>query len=292
MKLVLAAHTLEQASFVDFIEFALNKYPQASVLSLGDMLHTFPVLGSDIQESLAYQLYGNKLHESLVEWNATKFKWVKASPLSQLYQNMSLPMGALHDETLHLAQRRYEQYFSHLESILDHNPLYFSNGAMDFPMLSTPITRLSNSINCIDSVVISHEGTTISALGGIPSSCSPFKNMTDILPNELTEAEYKRRLQQLWGVDVLVTHIQPEQSHVLMDFIKKSPLQCLICPMSMTDIEKALPTQIDKIKETTVVQVSPFTIRNPTSIAIDIVQGKCQTELLDIFNWKTDKEVA
>ena len=107
---------------------------------------------------------------------------------------------------------------------------------MDYPLISERFLRHYPNIHQLDGIAIDCDGVQLAGLGGVPNTVHPFRNVVEISPYEMTESEYERRLNRLWGVDVLLTHISPQEYPPLLHFVQNSPLKMLICRARSTSV--------------------------------------------------------
>ena len=288
MRLILAANILENDSFANFIEAAHQKYPDASFFIAGDILNTFPEDRQYLPDSIVCELYGKLVIEQMDKVVQSRFRKLKASPFDAPLRECFLPTGECYEKAHLLAQRRYERFFSRIDSLLEEHELYFVSGDMDYPNWAECITRMSSKIHALDSKVITKEGLRIAGLGGVPDTVPAIHDVIDLVPNAMANAEFKRRLNSLWGVDVLMTHIAPEENSDLMTFVKKSPLKVLICRSQFNFSDKHNidgPSQITQIKDKYVVRVGPFKTSNYQALMIQFAKGNLEPALADKFEW-------
>ena len=288
MKFILAANILENNKFINFLEDALIAYPDAGVIATGDFLNTFPETREHLQDSIFYELYGRLVLEEMDKLNQAKFRMLRQSPFAKSLQEMFLPMGEYYQKVQQMAARRYEKMFSHIEAILGQNNMYFVPGDMDYPTLAECVTRRSSCFHSLDFKLITLDGTQIAGIGGTPENVKPIPGVVDLTPNEMATAEFKRRLKRLWGVDVLVTHIAPEESGELRDFIKKSPVKLVICkaPFQRKNQENFRgKLEISTIKNTQIIKIRPFETVKHRAMVIDISKGNFDLQAVDIFEW-------
>ena len=226
MKFILSSNVLESTGYINFLEEALVNYPEASFIVTGDLLNTFPETREQLQDSMFYELYGRLILDEMDKLNTSMFRINRTSPFSKPLHEMFSPLGEYYQKTQTMAVRRYERMFSHMEAILGQNKMYYIAGDMDYSGLMECVTRGSSCFRSIDCKVITIDGTTIAGVGGTPENIKSVPGIIDLAPNEMAPAELNRKLKTIWGVDVLVTHVCPDESSELRDFIKKSKRSC------------------------------------------------------------------
>ena len=288
MKFILVSNILENSGFINFLEDALVAYPDARFIVTGDFLNIFPETREQLQDSMFYELYGKSILDGMHKLNKFTFGFLKQSPFTTALQEMFFPMGEYHQKAQAMAMRRYEKMFSHFEAMLEQNSMYFVPGDMDYPLLTECVTRRSSCFHSLDSRVITLDGTKFAGIGGTPNNLKPVRGMIDLTPNEMVPDEFTRRLNNLSGVDVLVTHVAPEESRELRDFIKKSQLKLVICrapfvKRGQENFRGKLETYT--IKNTCVIKVSPFDTANHQVMIIDITDGNFEFQAMNIFEW-------
>ncbi|WP_299407704.1 hypothetical protein [Acaryochloris sp. IP29b_bin.148] len=232
MKLILLSNILEHPGFPLFIRDIATQYPGITFLVAGDLLNIFPEPGEDLAGSIYAEIYGlDHLQAGMNELITTRFKQITQSRFIQPLQQMFLPRGTHFKTAQMLAHRRYNQFFTKIAPDLHQNQcrLMFIPGNMDYPYLAQAATVPHREITQLDIDYLQEEGWKIGGLGGIPNTAHPFRGVVEISPYEMTEAEYQRRLHSLWGVDVLITHLSPEEYPPLAQFVQNSPLKVLIC---------------------------------------------------------------
>lgn len=288
MKFILASNILEHHAFSNFISDTLINYPRAEFLVAGDLLNIFPEPGEYLEGSIFYELYGELINELdyLVKNN---FKGVEKSPLIKPLQDIILPVGKHFFDAQIIAIHRYKKFFNKIERSLRNNQLYFIPGNMDYPILSKYLTIDSPYIHQIDNEILEKDGVIIGGIGGVPNTNHPFRGIVEISPYEMTEAEYERRLKNLWGVDVLITHVSPEECLILNEFLANSPLKLLICRAPFNFRRQSDfrgPLELYGIGDKYVIKVRPFEYPQNQAYVIDLVAGKLTPPAVEVFSWR------
>ncbi|MBD2004138.1 MULTISPECIES: hypothetical protein [Cyanophyceae] len=288
MKFVLASNILEHPAFPNFISAAIAAYPDINFLVAGDLLNIFPEPGENLEGSIFYQLYGNLIFEGMDNLVNSHFRDTHNSLFIEPLKNMFSLTGNRFYEAKHIAWQRYKTLFANLETSLENSDLYFIPGNMDYPSLSGNLTINSPRLHQIDNDFFEKDGIRIGGIGGVPNTVHPFKGVVEISPYEMAESEYEKRLNQLWGVDILITHVSPEEFPVLRNFLMGSPLKLLICraPFNFrhkSDFRGKLEFQA--IGDKYVIKVRPFDYPENKAYVIDIVPGITPL-LVEVFSWR------
>ena len=280
MKFILAANILENNEFGNFMESALVEYPDAGFIVLGDLLNNFPEASENLPDSMFCELYGQLALEETGKLFQNKFKKFKESTVAMSLKGMFLPLGSFYQKAQLMAHRRYERLFSQMEAILGHNNLYFVPGDMDYPGIAECVVHMSSSISSLDFRVVTVDDVKIAGLGGVPENARPFGKVIELTPNEMAAGEFKRRLQRLWGVDVLVTHIAPMESAEFMEFVKKSPVKLVICTAPAND-----EFDVTNIKGKHLIKVQTFNPNANQGIVIELAKGTFDPKSVNIFEY-------
>lgn len=288
MKFILASNVLEHQAFSSFISDAITAYPGVNFLVAGDLLNIFPEPGEDFKGSIFYEIYGELICEldCLVRNN---FREVEKSILLKPIQDMFLPLGNHFTKTKNIAFIRYKNLFTSLAKSLKNSQLYFIPGNMDYPILSKCLTMNSRCIHQIDNEVLEKDGIFIGGIGGVPNTNHPFRGVIEISPYEMTEAEYERRLKNLWGVDVLLTHVSPQEFSILKEFLVNSPLKLLICraPFNFRRHNNYRGSlELHAIGNKYVINISPFDYPENQTYVVDLVPGKLTPPTVEVFRWR------
>ncbi len=265
MQIVLLSNILEHASFPDFLRDVSALHPKAIFLVTGDLLNVFPEPGENLRGSIFYELYGEMIVSGMDDLIRTGFHNVPASIFIEPLSQMFMPTGKNFKKACLIAAERYRHFFVQVEKVLanctGNMRFLFVPGNMDYPFLSWQETYSNPLFTQLDNAVLEINGVKIGGLGGIPNNAHPFREVAEISPYEMHEFEYARRLNLLCGVDILLTHLSPDECPMLRDFLKTSPLQLLICraPFNFKrthDFRGELKMQTEQAKS--VIFVRPF----------------------------------
>jgi hypothetical protein len=229
MQVLLASNILEHPGFFEFVAQTGEKHPQTPLLVTGDLLNIFPEPGEDLAGSIFYELYGDMMIREMDRLVETRFQQIEQSAFIAPLREMFLPTGKTAGLAQQKARQRYEAFFRALSRALGERHCHFIPGNMDYPLIAAGLLGAHPHIHQLDCGVVDFDGITVAGLGGIPNTAHPFRQVVEISPYEMTQAEYERRLHALRGVDVLMTHISPEEYPPLLDFLTQSPLKLLIC---------------------------------------------------------------
>jgi hypothetical protein len=276
MKLILASNILEHRGFVDFVTDTSARHPDALFAVTGDLLNVFPEPGEDIRGSISFEIYNEIIEEGLHELIRTQMRKAGESVLLPVLRDMFYPSGIGFYKAKQIARTRYRDFFRKLEKALPFRPLpsfFYIPGNMDYPLEAAAELAQSQSIRQIDCEFLDLAGTKIGALGGIPNSAHPFSGIVEISPYEMHEKEYARRLNMLWGVDVLLTHLSPGESLAIDDFILHSPIKVLICraPFNFKrDHDFRGPLEVRTCHGKTVINVRPFDYPSNSYFVLDL----------------------
>lgn len=288
MKFVLISNILEHQAFADFTRAAIAAYPGAEFLVAGDLLNIFPEPGEDLQGSIFYELYGDTIVTEMDKLVQTRFKHPELSGFVKPLKEMFSPSGDRFQAARDIAWKRYQKLFATLEKSVEGSKFHFIPGNMDYPQIGGNLTKNSYRLHQIDREVFERDGVRIGGLGGIPKTVHPFRGIVEISPYEMSEAEYASRLNNLWGVDVLITHVSPEESPIISDFLNDSPLKLLICraPFNFrkrSDFRGQM--EIESIDDKCVIKVRPFDYPNNHAFVIDLVAGEISPPSVEVFSW-------
>lgn len=288
MKFILVSNILENNDFINFLEDALAEHPDARFIVTGDLLNIFPETKEHLTKSMFYELYGRWVTDELEKLKKKTFRFFKNSPFTKALQEMFLPMGEYYQKAQAMALRRYEMFFSNIEAILGQNTMYFVPGDMDYPILAECISRRSNCFQSLDVKVVRLDGTIIGGVGGCPENLHPIHGIIDSTPNTMAVAEFKRKLNLMTDVDVLVTHISPEECQELKEFIRSSKVKLLICKSPYYCKSKEnFPGKLEQTKlyNTLIIKVKPFTKVDHQAMIIETTNGKFDPGSVRTLNW-------
>ena len=291
MKLILASNVLEHPAFADFARAALDRYPDAGFLVSGDLLNVFPEPGENLEGSIFHELYGGNLitseMERLVE---TRFKDASSSPFLGPLRDMFLPTGPRFADATAMARARYDILWSKLRPVTRSHAFHCIPGNMDYPRLLEQTSASYPQVQMMDGNVVVIDGVRVGGVGGVPNTAHPFRGITEISPYEMTDAEYERRLQALWGVDILVTHLSPQECPALETFVKTSPLQVLICraPFNFNRASDFRgKREIQQLEGKSILQVRPFDFPVNEAFVLNVEEGKLSNPLdVEVFRWQ------
>lgn len=291
MKVVLASNILEHAAFPAFVEAARHRYGEVAFLVAGDLLNVFPEPGEDLEGSIFHEIYGGDLivteMERLVKG---RFADVAESRFLGPLRELFVSSGATYARGKEIASRRYGQLFARLAPALGGSRCYFIPGNMDYPALGFAHVRDTPALHQLDCDVVALGACRVGGVGGVPNTVHPFRGVAEISPYEMTEGEYDRRLRQLWGVDVLVTHVSPEEHPGLDSFLRDSPVRLLICRAPF-DFRRqgdfrgqlALGTRAGKH----VIKVRPFDYPTNAAFVLDL-GGTVDPPAAELFTWTSE----
>jgi len=293
MKFVLVSNILEHPGFFDFVRETSKAHPDCSFLVTGDLLNIFPEPGEDLKGSIFHELYGEMIITEMDNLIKTRFQNLEASPFIQPLQQMFTPLGQHTHAAEAIAKARYEQFFKNLSQALGDTHFYTIPGNMDYPRLAASALYPYPQIHQLDCEVMTVDGVRIGGLGGIPNTVHPYQGIVEISPYEMTEAEYERRLRLMHGVDILLTHISPEEYPPLLDFLRESPLKLLICraPFNFrreSDFRGKL--EIQSVEGKSVIKVRPFDY--PINQAMLIELGTADVfdpDQVEIISWSNQQ---
>lgn len=288
MKVILSANLLENIGYVNFLEDVLAQDPEANFLVIGDLLNSFSTNKEYLTNSIFYELYGRLVVDEMEKITKAIFRFKKTSPFSKPLREMFSPVGEHQQKVQTMVVRRYERMFSKMQAILAQNTLYYLGGAMDYPEIINCITKGASCCCSLDNKVITIDGVKIAGISGIPNNARPMANILDLTPNEMVPAEYARKLNNILGVDILVTYVAPEQSKELRNFIKKSKVKLVICKaVDLVKKQEKFADNLDvsMIKNTKIIKVQPFSLANHQAVVLNITKGNIELDNIDIVNW-------
>jgi hypothetical protein len=303
MPMLLASNILEHPGFFDFVAETLpnqrsGSESSASLLITGDLLNIFPEPGEDLLGSIYCEIFGDMIVPEMERLVTTRFQHIEQSAFIEPLRSMFLPTGAAFNQAQEKARQRYQVFFQKLNRALDGHDCYFIPGNMDYPFISASLlgdsSQNSLKIHQLDCQVVEIDRVPVGGLGGIPNTAHPFRHVVEISPYEMTETEYQRRLQSLWGVEVLMTHLSPEEYPPLLDFLHNSPLKLLICraPFNFrraSDFRGKLELQtLTDHPGKSIIQVRPFDFPKNQAFWVDLAAG-CRTgdwhNALETVDW-------
>lgn len=281
VKLILASNVLEHPGFTEFMRDVSSQHSNSIFAVTGDLLNVFPEPGEDIQGSICHELFGEIVETGLNALIESRFRDVDQSALVPMLKEVFYPHGKHFDDAKKIARARYRRLFQGFEKALRfkesaYPAFIYIPGNMDYPDQAAVEIADSRLFRQIDCEVIQIDGVKIGALGGIPNSTHPFSGIAEISPYEMHVKEYERRLEMLWGVDVLMTHLSPAESPSIDRFLRESPLKLLICraPFDFqrkADFRGAL--ELVSHYEKTVLMVRPFDYPKNSYFVVDLQGG-------------------
>jgi hypothetical protein len=261
VQLVLVSNVLENEAFPDFLQAALAAHPDAGVLCAGDLLNIFPEPGEDFAGSMFHEIFGARVVDEVRRLVETGFAAADGSWLIEPLRDMFLPGGPCARRALALADARYARLFATLAAALNGRTFHFIDGNMDYPNLSRTRAAAFPALVPIGDAVIDLNGLTLAGVGGIPNTAHPFRGVVEISPNEMTECEYERRLSRLGRVDVLCTHLSPEEAPALATLLARGGARVLVCRAPF-DFRRAHDfrgrSSVRRLGDAWVIHVRPF----------------------------------
>lgn len=288
MKLILASNILEHPGFFDFLRAAGERYPSASFLVSGDLLNIFPEPGEDLEGSIFHELFGGRLiTDEMNRLVKGRFADAKSSRFLEPLEEMFRPVGSRFEEASQLAEARYARMMKPLAAALGDRSLYFIPGNMDYPRLAASAIAPYPRIRMFDHEVIVLDGVRVGAVGGVPNTVHPFRGVAEISPYEMAEAEYVRRLNSLWGVDVLVTHVSPQECPALKTFVVESPLKLLICRAAFNfnrDSDFRGKLEVQDLAGKKVIQVRPYDFPVNHALVVEISRERLLPLEVEVFS--------
>ncbi len=285
MQLILASNVLEHKHFPDFMRDMRARHRGAWCVISGDLLNVFPEPGEDLCGSIFHELYGDVIVSGLDALVRDRFKSVKDSILLPFLRNMFLPTGSHYQQAKEIAQRRYRRLFDRIENAR----VLFIPGNMDFPRESEKCIIGRPNLVQLDQEILEISSYKIGGVGGIPNTCHPFRGLVEISPYEMHEEEYRRRLFALTGVDVLLTHLSPEESPALAEFLRDTPVKLLICraPFNFarsSDFRGAL--QVHEVSGKSVVHVRPFDYPVNNYYVLNLAPDSLSSAQVTMHRWE------
>lgn len=187
------------------------------------------------------------------------------------------------------ALHRYFDFLHSLESALpESKQVYLVPGNVEYPgELFVVLSKLNSVIN-LDQDAIAQDGVTISGVGGAPAGLDlgGLQSQAMRAPYEYHEDEFARRLNLLWGVDVLITNVAPEQSPALSTFVKKSPVQLVICS-ARNDLKgmREGGSELQDLDGKCIIKVQAFNAEKNTGYVVDLVPNKLSSVNLEVDIW-------
>jgi hypothetical protein len=288
MKLVLVSNILEHAAFPEFLRAVTAAHPGSAALSLGDFLNVFPEPGEDFAGSIFQEIFGDRVVGEMRRLVETGFAAADDSWLVEPLRDMFLPGGACSRRALRIADARYARLFARIDEALEGARLHFIDGNMDYPELTRARAAASRSLSALDEGIATLEGIKVAGLGGIPNTAHPFRGVVEISPNEMSEAEYARRLRGLAGTDVLCTHLAPEEAPALGRFLVEGGARILVCRAPF-DFGRAGsfrgPSSVSRCGEALVVRVRPFEWPAGSALVLDVGAGKPVVPHVEVFSY-------
>ena len=286
MKLVLVSNILEHPAFPDFLRAVGADHPDAAVLSAGDFLNVFPEPGEDFAGSIFHEIFGERVVGEMQRLVETEFAAADDSWLVEPLRDMFLPTGACARRALGLADARYARLFARIDAAMDGMRLHFIDGNMDYPALSRARAAASRSLVPLGDTVTTLGGVRVAGLGGIPSSAHPFRGVVEISPNEMSDAEYERRLLRCVGTDVLCAHLSPEESPALARFLDEGGARILVCRAPF-DFGRARgfrgASSVRRRGDALVITVRPFEWPAGSALVLDV--GDPAAPHVEIFSY-------
>lgn len=297
MRVLLASNILEHPGFFEFVAQAGIEHPETPLLITGDLLNIFPEPGENLEGSIFYELYGDIMIQEMDRLVKNRFQQVDHSYFIEPLRQMFLPTGTMAEPAQARAQQRYKAFFQALSNALGTRQCYFIPGNMDYPLIAAELLSNHPHIHQLDCRVVNSDGVSLAGLGGIPNTAHPFRNVVEISPYEMTQSEYERRLHSLWGVDILMTHISPEEYPPLLEFLTQSPVKLLICRApfdfrNASDFRGKLELQTidDDGRAKAVIRVRPFDFPHNRAFLVDLPRG-CETgswpSAVETLEWRS-----
>lgn len=276
MKLLLVSNVLEHEAFPEFLRAAGAAHPDADILCAGDLLNVFPEPGEDFSGSMFHEIFGARVVDEMRRLVETGFSAADDSWLVEPLRDMLLPGGQSARRALAIADARYVRLFAEITAALAGRRFHFIDGNMDYPALSCVRASASPSLVSISDRVVDVGGLSIAGLGGIPNTAHPFAGVVEISPNEMSEAEYERRLFRLAGADILCTHLSPEEAPALARFVELGHTRVLVCraPFDFRRVHDYRGrSSVRRVGDTWVITVRPFEWPAGSSLVIDLEPG-------------------
>lgn len=294
MQAILLSNMLEHDQFPKFLKQTAHEHPEAVFVVMGDLLNIFPEPGEDLKGSIFYDIYGDMIFDAMDDLVKTQFKFVDKSPFVGPLEEIFLPTGKHFAQALEMAQVRYKRFFANIADALSafagELKFLFIPGNMDYPYLSAIEVAPNPLFLQLDNAVFARDGVKIGGVGGNPNTAHPFRGVVEISPYEMHEAEYKRRLWALEGIDVLFTHLSPFESPDMQEFLKDSKVQLSVCraPFNFkraSDFRGELKIQSEQGKS--VIMVRPFDFPEHHYFKVNIEPGKLNPPVISSHIWRS-----
>ncbi|HET6344089.1 MAG TPA: hypothetical protein VFH51_04110 [Myxococcota bacterium] len=288
MKLILAANSMEHPRFAAFVRDAAAAHPDAAFVMCGDLLNIFPEPGEDLRNSIFYELYGELLVEEMQRVHATHFADLAHSRFVRPLHDLFDAGGDTYEAGLAAAGRRYARVFGELRAALGGRTFYFIPGNMDYPQLTSLYAAASPNLVQLDGDIVSLGDLRLGGVGGIPRTAQPFHAVAQVSPYELSEAAYERRLHAVWGAEILVTHLAPEESPILERFVRESPVRLVICraPFNLGQ-ERSCRGMLacQAFEGRTVFKVRPFDYPENVAFVVELCADPLADPRVELFTW-------
>ena len=297
MQLVLMSNILEHPGFFDCVSHWATDHPGRGFLLCGDLLNVFPEPGEDLQGSIFAEINGDWIVPAMQALIDTRFQHLDQSRFVEPLKAMFTPNGATYSKANDIARQRYSRFFARLAQALGDSTFYYIPGNMDYPRLGLLATQPYPQIHQIDDEIVMLGQYRIGALGGIPNHSHPFRGLAEISPYEMAPQEYERRLWGLAGVDVLITHLSPEEYPPLLDFVRQTTLKTLVCraPFNFrrqSDFRGQMEVCIDEPSGKPVYKIRPFDYPHNQAMVIDLNKCNSLTQPIQLLNWQATNSVA
>jgi len=292
MRLILCSNILEHKGFTDFARDVLREHDGAWLLVCGDLLNIFPEPGEDLTGSIFYELYGDLIVDGMEELIKTHFKNIEKSVFIEPLRQMFLPRGAKYEAAKLIAKERYRRLFQRISLVLEKaglsSRMIYIPGNMDYPLLGASLLKNHPRIHQHDQEVLKIDTIKLGGIGGIPNNSHPFRDVAEISPYEMPEAEYAKRLSELNGADILIAHQSPSETHLLRNFLKNTPVRLLICraPFNFTrakDFRGQLAVAEEEGK--TVIMVRPFDFPTNHYFTVDLPSKASENFQITQHTW-------
>jgi hypothetical protein len=287
MLFVLVSNVLEHPGFPAFLRAATEAHPRAAVLCAGDLLNIFPEPGEDFAGSMFHEIFGARVVDEVRRLVATGFSAADESWLIEPLRDMFLPGGTSTRRALGIADARYARQFAAMDAALAGRPFYFIDGNMDYPSLTRVRAAETESLVPITDEVVDAGGVKLAGLGGIPNTAHPFRGVVEISPNEMSEAEYERRLSRLAGVDVLCTHLSPEEAPALADYLAEGGARVLVCRAPFDFRREGCyrgHSTVRRLGDAWVVTIRPFEWPAGSALVLDVEPDAAPT--VSVFSYE------
>jgi hypothetical protein len=223
-----------------------------------------------------HAIFGARVVDEVRRLVETGFTAADDSWLVEPLRDMFLPEGRIARRALALADARYARIFAGIAGALAGRSFYFIDGNMDYPALSRERAAVAPGLVPIAETVVTVDGITLAGLGGIPNTAHPYRGVVEISPNEMSEEEYERRLESLPAVDVLCTHLSPEEAPALGRFLDRGGARVLVCraPFDFRDARDFRGRNaIRRRGDAHVITVRPFEWPNGGAFVLDLAPG-------------------